>query len=356
MKKILFTGGGSGGHVTLNLGLIPLFQQAGWEVIYIGSMNGIENELIRKIKGVRYYSIETGKLRRYFSLENFKDALRVPLGIFQAWKIIRKERPDIIFSKGGFVSLPVVWGGYLSGNHNIYMHESDVTPGLANKLSFPFVKTFFTTFPDTAEYVGSKDKINYVGPVLTDRLKNGDAEKARDLCFFNTDKPVVMFVGGSLGAKSINNAVIKNLEYLLEKYQIIHICGKGQAIQAKCDGYMPFEFVDAEFKDLMALADVVVSRSGSNAIFELLSQKKPMLLIPLPSTSSRGEQALNAVSFKKRGFAEVLSDEEVDTKLCEMLDEVYQYRNDYIRNMSEAQWKHTSNQQLFDLISNEQNL
>lgn len=350
MRKILFTGGGSGGHVTLNLGLIPLFLDAGWEVLYIGSKTGIENELIRKIKGVKYYAIETGKLRRYFSWQNFKDALKVPLGVCQAWNIIRKEKPDIIFSKGGFVSFPVVLGGYLCGKRKIYMHESDVTPGLANKMSLPFVSTFFTTFADTVDYVNDKSKVRYVGPVLTDRLNNGDAEKARDMCDFTADKPVLMFVGGSLGAKSINSAVIKNLESLLEKYQIIHICGKGQTTLARCKGYAPFEFVDKEFKDFMALADVVVSRSGSNAIFELLSQKKPMLLVPLPSTSSRGEQSLNAKSFQKQGFAEVLTDDKIETDLIKTVDNVFAYRHEYIANMENAEWKCTSNQQLFEEI------
>ena len=353
MKKILFTGGGSGGHVTLNLGLIPLFLEAGWEVVYIGSKTGIENELIKKFSGVKYYAIATGKLRRYFSWENFKDAMRVPLGVVQAWNIIRKEKPDVIFSKGGFVSFPVVLGGWLNGKRKIYMHESDVTPGLANKMSLPFVSTFFTTFADTADYVNDKRKVCYVGPVLTDRLNNGDVEKARDLCNFKTDKPVVMFVGGSLGAKSINSAVIKNLEALLEKYQIIHICGKGQTGLARCEGYAPFEFVDKEFKDLMALADVVVSRSGSNAIFELLSQKKPMLLVPLPSTSSRGEQSLNAKSFQKQGFAEILEDDKIEADLVKMLDNVYTYRREYIANMENAEWKHTSNRELFEVISND---
>ena len=350
MKKILFTGGGSGGHVTLNLGLIPLFLEKGWEVVYIGSKNGIENELIKKFSAVKYYAISTGKLRRYFSWDNFKDAMRIPLGVIEAWNIIHKEKPDVIFSKGGFVSFPVVLGGWLNGRRKIYMHESDVTPGLANKMSLPFVSTFFTTFADTTDYVNDKHKVRYVGPVLTDRLNNGDVEKARDLCDFTADKPVVMFVGGSLGAKSINNAVIKNLETLLEKYQIIHICGKGQTSLARCKGYAPFEFVDKEFKDLMALADVVVSRSGSNAIFELLSQKKPMLLVPLPSTSSRGEQSLNAKSFKKQGFAEVIEDDKIAENLVPMLDNLYTYTHEYIANMENAKWKHTSNRELFEEI------
>ena len=233
------------------------------------------------------------------------------------------------------------------------MHESDVTPGLANKMSLPFVSTFFTTFADTAEYVNDKSKVRCVGPVLTDRLNNGDVEKARDMCNFTADKPVLMFVGGSLGAKSINNAVIKNLETLLEKYQIIHICGKGQTTRARCEGYAPFEFVDKEFKDLMALADVVVSRSGSNAIFELLSQKKPMLLVPLPSTSSRGEQSLNAKSFQKQGFAEVLSDDKVEAELVAAVDNLFAYRHEYVANMENAEWKRTSNQEIFEIIKND---
>lgn len=353
MKKIIFTGGGSGGHVTLNLGLIPLFLQDGWEVVYIGSTTGIENELIRKIDGVKYYAIATGKLRRYFSWENFKDAMRVPLGMLQAWNIIRKEKPNVIFSKGGFVSFPVVIGGWLNGIKPIYMHESDVTPGLANKMSLPFVSTFFTTFSDTVQYVNDKAKVRCVGPVLTDRLDNGNVDKARDMCNFSANKPVILFVGGSLGAKSINNAVIKNLEALLEKYQIIHICGKGQTSLARCEGYAPFEFVDKEFKDLMALADVVVSRSGSNAIFELLSQKKPMLLVPLPSTSSRGEQSLNAKSFQKQGFAEVLADDKVASDLVQAVDNLYAYRNEYIANMENAEWQRTSNQEIFEIIKND---
>lgn len=356
MTKILFTGGGTAGHVTLNLGLMPLFRQAGYEVIYIGSKTGIENELVRRVSGVRFYQITTGKLRRYFSWENFKDALRVPVGIIQAYKIIRREKPDIIFSKGGFVSFPVVVAGWLAGCRKIYMHESDVTPGLANKMSLPFIKTFFTTFSDTEKYVRNKKKVKYVGPVLTDRLLNGDKEKARDMCYFDNQKPVILFVGGSLGAKSLNSAVTKNLEVLLEKYQIIHICGKGQCLKARCKGYIQFEFVDKEFKDLLALADVVVSRSGSNAIFEFLSLKKPMLLVPLPSGSSRGEQGLNAQSFKEKGFAEVLKDDEVTSGLISAVEAIFAHKDEYVANMENAEWLHTSNHELFDFIRNDANL
>ena len=348
MKKILFTGGGSGGHVTLNLSLIPLFLQNGWQVVYIGSKTGIEKDLICKIQGVKYYAIETGKLRRYLSIENIKDMFKVPGGLLQATKIIFKEKPDIIFSKGGFVSLPVVIGGFLNGR-KIFMHESDVTPGLANKLSLPFVHKFFTTFIETIDYVKNPQKVAYVGPVLSDRLYNGKKERALDILNFNSDKPIVMFVGGSLGAKSINRAVEKNIEQLLAKYQIIHICGKGQRSPILAEGYKQFEFVDAELKDFMVAADVVVSRSGSNAIFELWSLRKPMLLIPLPSTSSRGEQSLNARSFEKQGFALVIKDEDLDAPnlLLESIDKVYENRGEMIEKMENSELKHTSATELF---------
>lgn len=353
MKKILFTGGGSGGHVTLNLSLIPLFIQNGWQVVYIGSKTGIEKELVCKISGVRYYAIETGKLRRYLSIENLKDMFKVPVGIWQATKIIFNEKPDIIFSKGGFVSLPVVIGGFLN-RRKIFMHESDVTPGLANKLSLPFVHKFFTTFIETKDHVKNKSKVQYIGPVLSDRLYNGDKNRALELLDFSAEKPIVMFVGGSLGAKSINRAVEKTIEQLLEKYQVIHICGKGQRTFIMAQGYKQFEFVDTELKDFMAASDVVVSRSGSNAIFELWSLRKPMLLIPLPSTSSRGEQSLNARSFEKQGFAEVLQDRDLDKSglLLRAIDRVYEERDLMAQNMENSELKYTSAEELFTEIIN----
>ncbi len=355
-QKIIFTGGGSGGHVTLNLNLIPLFLQNGWEVVYIGSHTGIERELIGRLENVRYYAIATGKLRRYFSWNNFKDALRVPLGVIEAYFIIRKECPDIIFSKGGFVSFPVVAGGWLNRCKKIFMHESDVTPGLSNKMSLPFVSTFFTTFADTVKYVRPnwQKKVKYIGPVLSDRLENGNPDAARTFCDFTQNKPTLLFVGGSLGAKSINAAVRQNLDTLLESYNVIHICGKGQTDALKRAGYAQFEFVDKEFKDLLALADVVISRSGSNAIFELLSQKKAMLLVPLPSNASRGEQALNAQSFQQHGYAEIINDADLadSAKFIGQINNTYQHRAEMVQNMQNSALKQTGNRQLFEEIIN----
>lgn len=353
MKKIMFTGGGSGGHVTLNLNLIPLFQKNGWQIVYVGSETGIEKELIAKIEGVKYYAIKTGKLRRYFSWQNLKDMFKIPVGVCQAAAIIHKEKPDIIFSKGGFVSFPVVVGGFLN-HRKIFMHESDLTPGLANKMSLPFVSKFFTTFIDTVKYVRTPQKVCYIGPVLSDRLKNGDKNKALLMCNFNTEKPIVMFVGGSLGAQSLNKAVLQNIDALLQKFQIIHICGKGQKTDLERQGYAQFEFVDKEFKDLLAATDIVVTRSGSNAIFEFWSLNIPMLLVPLPSNASRGEQTSNAQNFQSKGFAEILLDKDLAQNglLLAQIDKMYQNLGTYRNNIKNSDLKFTSNEELYKEIVN----
>lgn len=349
----MFTGGGSGGHVTLNLNLIPLFQKNGWQIVYVGSETGIEKELIAKIEGVKYYAIKTGKLRRYFSWQNLKDMFKIPVGVCQAAAIIHKEKPDIIFSKGGFVSFPVVVGGFLN-HRKIFMHESDLTPGLANKMSLPFVSKFFTTFIDTVKYVRTPQKVCYIGPVLSDRLKNGDKNKALLMCNFNTEKPIVMFVGGSLGAQSLNKAVLQNIDALLQKFQIIHICGKGQKTDLERQGYAQFEFVDKEFKDLLAATDIVVTRSGSNAIFEFWSLNIPMLLVPLPSNASRGEQTSNAQNFQSKGFAEILLDKDLAQNglLLAQIDKMYQNLGTYRNNIKNSDLKFTSNEELYKEIVN----
>lgn len=351
-KKIIFTGGGSAGHVTLNLSLIPIFLEKNWRVSYIGSYGGIEKDLLGKLPEVRYYAIATGKLRRYFSWRNFWDMVKIPLGILQAVRIVFKEKPDIVFSKGGFVSFPVVLAGKINGCP-VVMHESDVTPGLANKMSLPFVSKFFTTFEDTAKYVKDKTKVQCVGPVLSDRLRGGDAARACEICRFDTAKPVIMVIGGSLGAKSLNAAVRRNLPVLLKKYQIIHICGKG-LVDKDCqyEGYQQFEFVDQELKDFMEAAAVVISRAGSNSIFELLSLAKPMIMVPLPSGSSRGEQMLNAKSFQAKGYGEVIADEDLsdDGLFLNLIDKVYKDREIYRKKMHSEKFKSTDNGRLAEEI------
>lgn len=307
-KRILFTGGGSAGHVIVNLALIPTFQKNGWGIDYIGSKDGIERKLIGELDDVTYYPISTGKLRRYMSLENVKDPFKVIKGTLQAWRIIGKRKPRIIFSKGGFVSVPVVMAAKLRRVPAV-IHESDFTPGLANKLSIPFAKKVLTTFPETVEYLPAK-KSEYVGAVIRDELFQGSKANGLTYCGLTHEKPVLLIMGGSAGSRKINQTVRESLPRLLESFQIVHICGAGNK-DATFDqkGYAQFEYVQNELKDIFACSDFVISRAGSNAIFEFLALNIPMLLIPLSRSASRGDQIVNAKNFAEKQYARVLEEE-----------------------------------------------
>lgn len=313
MKRMLFTGGGTAGHVIVNTALIPAVQKKGYDIDYIGSYNGIEKELITPMEGVDYHSISTGKLRRYMSKENFKDPFKVAKGTFQALSVLKRKKPGVIFSKGGFVSVPVVLAAKLA-RVPVLIHESDYTPGLANKLSFPFADRILTTFPETMKHVPEK-KSEYIGAIIREELFLGDADAAREMTGFSDDKPVLLVMGGSTGSETINTAIRDNLDQLLLNYNIIHLCGKGHREEAyNVKGYIQYEYVKDELKDLLKLADLVVSRAGANAIFEFVALKKPMLLIPLSRKVSRGDQILNAQSFERQGFAHSLEEEQVTKK------------------------------------------
>ncbi|MBA4602148.1 undecaprenyldiphospho-muramoylpentapeptide beta-N-acetylglucosaminyltransferase [Thermoactinomyces mirandus] len=333
-KTILFTGGGTAGHVMVNLALIPKFREDGWEIIYIGSENGIEKSLVTDLEGVTYYSVSTGKLRRYFDWNNFKDPFKVLKGIFQAYRLIRKHKPNLIFSKGGFVSVPVVLGGWLN-RVPVVIHESDITPGLANKIAIPFATKVCTTFPETTRHF-DKEKAKYVGAIIRDELKKGDAERGRALCGFNREKPVILIMGGSLGSRILNQVVRKNLDSLLARFQVVHLCGKGQVDDTlQKPGYCQFEYLSEPLADVLNMADFVVSRAGSNAIFEFLSLNKPMLLIPLSKAASRGDQILNARSFEKMGYAQVLMEEDLsDETFLEQIDRLLENKDVYREKMS----------------------
>ncbi|GEN30753.1 UDP-N-acetylglucosamine--N-acetylmuramyl-(pentapeptide) pyrophosphoryl-undecaprenol N-acetylglucosamine transferase [Cerasibacillus quisquiliarum] len=309
-KRIIFTGGGTAGHVIVNLALIPVFQQEGWEIDYIGSINGIERQLIEPLEDVTYYPISTGKLRRYMSIENFKDPFKVLKGTYEAWRIIGKLKPNIIFSKGGFVSVPVIFASRLRRVPTV-IHESDYTPGLANKLAFPFANKVLATFSETMDYLPDK-KSEYVGAVIRDELFKGHKAKGYTLTGFTKEKPILLIMGGSGGSEKINTIVRQSLNELLEHFQIIHICGNGKKDHTiKADGYVQYEYVNEELNHLLAITDFVLSRAGANAIFEFLALQIPMLLIPLSRQASRGDQIINAASFKKKHFAHVLEEEDL---------------------------------------------
>ena len=310
-KRILFTGGGTAGHVIVNLALIPYFKEQGWKLDYIGSKDGIERKLIEQLRDVTYHPISTGKLRRYISIENLKDPFKVIKGTFQAWNIIRKRKPNVVFSKGGFVSVPVVIAAKLRRVPTI-IHESDLTPGLANKIASPFAKKILTTFPETVDILAN-NKATYVGAVIREELYEGDKTRGYNLTGLNTSKPIVLIMGGSSGSQNINQAIRKNLPSLLKRYQIIHICGSNNVDEAISEqGYVQFEYVSEGLNDIFAITDYVVSRAGANAIFEFLALRLPMLLIPLPLSASRGDQIDNAKSFKNSGFAHMLEEEKMD--------------------------------------------
>lgn len=338
LKTIVLTGGGTAGHVTPNLALIPKLQKEGYRVIYIGTENGMERGLIEKT-GIPYYYISTGKLRRYMSKENFTDMFRVVKGVAQARKIIKKIKPDIVFSKGGFVAVPVVIGAKMNGV-TVIAHESDMTPGLANKIAMPFAKQVCTTFPETVKYISKGKGVN-TGSPIREELFNGNRKKGLDICGFTDEKPVLMMMGGSLGSQKINKVLRESLDEILKKYQLVHICGKGNMENINKKGYKQFEYLSEDLTHVLAAADCVISRAGSNSISEFLALKKPMLLIPLSVNASRGDQILNAKSFEKQGFAIVLYEEDMNKEsLLKGINELFLKKDMLIDAMEKS---HVSN-------------
>lgn len=334
MKKIVMTGGGTAGHVTPNIALMPALRNEGFEISYIGSYTGIEKRLIEE-QGVPYYGISSGKLRRYFDPKNFSDPFKVLKGYGQSIKLLKKLKPDVVFSKGGFVSVPVV----LAAKHckiPAIIHESDLTPGLANKLAIPSATKVCCNFPETIKYL-PEDKAVLTGSPLRKELLDGNAATAFSLCHFTEKKPTILIIGGSSGSRAINTAIRNLLPELLKKYNIIHLCGKGN-LDASCQdvpGYAQFEYANKELADMFALADLVISRAGANAICELLALKKLHILIPLSAAASRGDQILNANSFRSQGFSYVLEEENLtNTALLEAIETVFEKKEDYINAMN----------------------
>lgn len=336
MKRIILTGGGTAGHVTPNIALLPRLRELQYDIHYIGSYNGIEKELIAK-QQIPYHGISSGKLRRYFSLKNFTDPFRVLKGFNEANHLIKTLKPDVIFSKGGFVSVPVVIAG--KRNHvPVIIHESDMTPGLANRISIPSAYKVCCNFPETLKAL-PEDKAVLTGSPIRQELLTGDPEKARAFCGFTDNKPVILVIGGSLGATAVNQAVRAILPELLKEFQVIHLCGKGKldASLSNLEGYVQFEYIQDELRHLFALSDIVISRAGANAICELLALQKPNILIPLSASASRGDQILNARSFERQGFSEVLEEETLTNELLlKSIRELYENRRQYVTAMQRS--------------------
>lgn len=336
MKHIVLTGGGTAGHVTPNIALIPSLKKAGYQISYIGSYEGIEKKLIEELD-IPYYGISSGKLRRYFDIKNFTDPFRVLKGFSNAKKHLKDLSPDIIFSKGGFVAVPVVLAAKRL-KIPVIIHESDMTPGLANRLCIPSAARICCNFPETLASL-PEEKAVLTGTPIRRELLAGNKLNALNFCGFTANKPVIMVIGGSLGSVAVNDAVRSILPELLKDFQIIHLCGKGKVDESLegVTGYVQYEYIKKELPDMFALADLVISRAGANAICEISSLAKPNLLIPLSAKASRGDQILNARSFERQGYSMVLEEESLTSqKLLDAVRELYADRNQYITAMKNS--------------------
>lgn len=351
MKRIILTGGGTAGHVTPNIALIPRLQEEGYDIHYIGSYNGIEKKLMEDMK-IPYHGISSGKLRRYFDIKNFSDPFRVIKGYGEAARLIKSLKPDVVFSKGGFVSVPVV---IAAKNHKVpaIIHESDMTPGLANKICIPSAVKICCNFPEAMAHL-PKEKAVLTGTPIRQELFRGDPVEAVQFTGLSANKPTILVVGGSAGSVKVNEAIRSCLDELLKTYQVIHLCGKDKVDSAYENraGYVQYEYIKKELSSLLAFADIVISRAGANAICELQALAKPNVLIPLGSNASRGDQILNAESFQKQGFSHVLLEENLNNEsLLAAISQVYENRATYKKTMEASQMTNSIDI-IMDLINN----
>ena len=332
-KTIVMTGGGTAGHVTPNLALIPRLKKKGYDIEYIGTKNGMERDII---KDIPYHVISAGKLRRYFSLKNFIDPFKIAAGYFQAKRILKKIKPQAVFSKGGFVSVPVVFAAHSLGIR-VVLHESDYTQGLANRLSIPKADKICVSFESSLSHVPESKGV-FTGLPIREELLHGDKEKGLKLCSFDGDKPVILIMGGSSGAQSVNYALDAIMPELLKEFDVIHIRGSKNMLPGDLpSGYKQFGYVSEELADIYAAADIMISRAGATAVFEILALKIPALLIPLPRSCSRGDQILNAGYFESKGYSIVVDQDEMTLEsLNEAILKLYENK-DEIKKILEMQ-------------------
>lgn len=336
MKRIILTGGGTAGHVTPCIALLPELKNEGFDIQYIGSYNGMERKLIEEYQ-IPYHGISSGKLRRYFDPKNFTDPFKVMKGYLEANKLMKQLKPNVVFSKGGFVTVPVVMAAK-KNKVPVIIHESDMTPGLANKLALPSAQKICVNFPETLNYLPA-EKAVLTGTPIRKELFSGNKVRGLDFCGFSANKPVLLIIGGSTGSRAINEVIRKMLPTLLVEYQIVHLCGKDNLEERLKDtpGYAQFEYIKEELSDLLAAADLVVSRAGANVICELLALRKPNILIPLPAASSRGDQILNAKSFEQQGYSYVLEEDNLNlNSLLEAIKQVMTNKSEYINAMGKS--------------------
>lgn len=334
VKKIVLTGGGTAGHVFPHIAILPELKEQGWSVSYVGSY-GLEKDLIQAT-GIPYRAISSGKLRRYVSYENMLDFFKVIFGCIQAFLYLRQEKPELVYSKGGFVSVPVAVAAWAL-RIPVITHESDYSPGLANRIIAKVAKVILYSFPETKKFIhGTKSCLT--GIPIRSELRNGDFEQGLKLCKFDKleKKPVVLVMGGSLGAEAINLSLKAALPELLIKFHVVHLCGRGKTIDFQREGYASFEFLSKELGDVLALADVVVGRAGANSIFELMALNKPMLLIPL-ERGSRGDQVQNANYFAKKNWAHMIQEAQLNAdSFIHAIEHLFEAKEQVINSQKET--------------------
>lgn len=333
-KTIVLTGGGTAGHVSPNVALIPHLIEKGYNIHYIGSKLGIERDMLKNMP-LKYHAVSTGKLRRYVDIQNISDPFRVIAGAMQSLLLLKKIKPDVLFSKGGYVSVPVVWAADKLKISTI-LHESDISPGLANRLCMRYAKYVCTNFPECAKRMGKKAVLT--GTPLREELFNGDREKGLKIAGFNGDKPVLLIMGGSQGARAINEALREAIEEITQRFDVFHLCGKGNIDERiNIDGYYQAEFLSDDLPHALACADFVLSRAGANALVEFHALNKPMLLIPLPLGASRGDQIQNAKSYEARGMALLLEQENLNRdSLIQKLDELIEKKDSLVEALKSS--------------------
>src|SRR3990167_839146 len=336
MVRIVLTGGGTAGHVTPNLALIEALEKLGWRIDYIGSIGGIEQQMIDK-EGIAYHGVPTGKLRRYWSWQNFTMPFNVIRGLYSAYQCLKHIKPDLVFSKGGFVAVPVVLSAWLR-KIPVVAHESDFSPGLANRICFPFVSKLCVGFAGTKIQAKYPKKVEVTGTPIRPELFKGKKASALKICGFDGSKPILLVQGGSLGAQKINEVVRQALPLLTAKFHIIHLCGRGKLAKdlGNKQDYFQLEYAALEMADFLAASDIVVSRAGANSVYELLALTKPHILIPLPLNMSRGDQLENANYFAKKGISFIIQNDDLSPAKLMQVIETLQSRIPEIKNKIKA--------------------
>jgi len=308
MKIIVLTGGGTAGHIMPNLALLPELQKEFDKIYYLGAKNSMEEKIILEYKNIEFISIPTTKLIRKLTLKNLLIPFKLINSINKTKKILKQIKPDVIFCKGGFVSVPVAIAGKQC-KIPVVSHESDLSMGLANKIILKFANKVCTSFEDTAKI---SNKCICTGTPIRQQIFNGNKQNILSKFKPDINKPTILFFGGSLGSKKINTLVENSIDELIKKYNVLHIIGKGNKNNITKPNYYAVEFAGS-IENFFASADIVICRGGANSLFELLALKKPMLIIPLSKAESRGDQLENAEYFKNHYHAEVLQESEATT-------------------------------------------